>query len=506
MDAALPDKQAELQQALQALHSSERKLRLMLDQIPSLLWITDQNLSVTEIMGAERMRLQHERSSYLGQTIEEGLRAAHVSEAEVQAALQAHHEALAGRRGSYDVTIRGRSFAVTVESLRGAAGTPVGCLALATDVTMRKQEEAQTSSRLQELAQQVAQSRDLLRMVFDGVPDAFLLLDSSCTVRLANQPLAAILGMHPAALVGQSWSQLCAQGKLPFDCLWIVEALSANRNETRRVRYSDPAGHTHVCDIIVQPLPATADSSQLLVRFADCTERLQLEAIAIQSERFIASGTLAAMVAHEVNTPLQAINNFLFLIEAADSAERARFLALARDELGRVGRTLRQLLDLYRPLSPTFGPIDLNALAERVLLLTQGTCERQGIAVEAQLSAQLPPVWGRADHLMQLALNLVMNAIEAMPDGGRLLITTSSDVGSPQILLRVSDTGEGVPPELHERAFEPFVTTKPNGTGLGLAICRNIAGQHNGQVLLERHNSKGARFVVRLPAALNAEA
>lgn len=491
----------ELQRALAALHASERKLRLMLNQIPSLLWTTDAELRITELLGADRFLLPNNLPSYLGHGVAASLRTAAVSEAEFQTAMHAHHEALAGRRGRYEIAIRGRSFDVTVECLRGLDGAIAGCLALASDITQRKDDAARTGSQLQTLARQLAESRDLLRVVFDGMPDGLLLLDASGAVRLANQPLGALLDMSPVAVVGQSWGRLCAEGKLPFACDWIVEQLDAPRQETRQVRYTDPRGRPSVIDVATLPMPADDGAPQLLVRFTDCTERLQLEAIAIQSERFIASGTLAAMVAHEVNTPLQAISNFLFLLDQAAGEERARFTALARDELARVGRTLQQLLDLYRPLSPTMGPVDLNALVERVLLLTRGTCERQGISALARLEPQLPVVWGRADHLMQLALNLVMNAIEAMADGGELLVSTALEPHTAQALLRVSDNGPGIAEALRERVFEPFVTTKADGTGLGLAISRSIAAQHGGEVLLEPQRGPGVRFLVRLPLA-----
>jgi PAS domain S-box-containing protein len=387
----------------------------------------------------------------------------------------------------------------------------VACRRALASLRARRKHDAEhmdrATAQLQSLAAQVAQSRDLLRVVFDGMPDGLLLLDGSGTVRLANEQLGALVAMSPAAVVGQSWRELCAQGRLPFECGWVLETLRSGHAETRRVRYSDQGGRPFVLDITTLPLPHYTSDPQLIVRFTDCTERLQLETIAIQSERFIASGTLAAMVAHEVNTPLQAINNFLFLLEHASPDERARFLALARDELGRVGRILQQLLDLYRPLSAQQGPIDLNALAERVLLLTRGTCERQGIHVATRLDPQVPPVWGRADHLMQLALNLVMNAIEAMPSGGQLTVSTTDRIGTAgdSVEMRVSDTGHGIPPELRERVFEPFVTTKASGTGLGLPICRSIAQQHAGNVFLEPNAGAGVSFVVHLPRASSHE-
>ena len=134
-----------LQGALAALHASETKLRLMLDQIPSLIWTTDRDLRLTSILGADRMLLQNNLRSYLGLAIETALRGA-VAEPALQLALHAHSEALAGRRGRYELVMRGRSFEVLVEALRGIDGTIDGCLALANDITQRRRDEQHTNA------------------------------------------------------------------------------------------------------------------------------------------------------------------------------------------------------------------------------------------------------------------------------------------------------------------------------------------------------------------------
>jgi signal transduction histidine kinase len=229
------------------------------------------------------------------------------------------------------------------------------------------------------------------------------------------------------------------------------------------------------------------------------TERVQLHERVIANERFAASGRLAASVAHEINTPLQSIQTALGLIGVADAERRATYLAHALEETQRVARIVRQLLDLYRP-GGTTGPVNLNTLAERLLLLIGKRLRDQRVSVEMALDADLPDLHGRADELMQLVLNLLVNAIEAMPDGGTLQIGTRILNDPPDhVAIMISDTGVGISPHMQKRIFEPFVTTRQHGTGLGLSICSQIVERHGGSITVASRLDAGSTFTVVLP-------
>jgi signal transduction histidine kinase len=209
-------------------------------------------------------------------------------------------------------------------------------------------------------------------------------------------------------------------------------------------------------------------------------------------------------VAHEVNTPLQAIESCLHLAGRVDDpAERARYLRLAREEIRRVGYTLRQLLDLYRPsLAPTH--LDINGLIERVLILTGSSLARRSIKVERDLSSDLPVMVGRADEITQVLINLIFNAMQAMPQGGQLRLESARGLdpsGQVCLVIRVRDSGVGIDPELHQRIFEPFFTTSPDGTGLGLAICRRIIAGYGGSMIVESAPDAGSCFSIEIPTA-----
>jgi signal transduction histidine kinase len=160
---------------------------------------------------------------------------------------------------------------------------------------------------------------------------------------------------------------------------------------------------------------------------------------------------------------------------------------------------VRQLLDLYRP-GGTTGPVHLNTLTERLLLLIGKRLRDQRVAVETALDADLPDVHGRADELMQLLLNLLVNAIDAMPEGGTLQICTCAISDPPDhVSIAITDTGGGISPHMQQRIFEPFVTTREHGNGLGLSICAQIVERHGGSISVSSRLDVGSTFTVVLP-------
>jgi signal transduction histidine kinase len=234
---------------------------------------------------------------------------------------------------------------------------------------------------------------------------------------------------------------------------------------------------------------------------ADVTERLQLEAIARDTERFAANGKLAAIVAHEVNTPLHTIKTSLYLSNKGDEAKRSSYLKLAEEEIDRVSHILRQLLDLYRSGSGTPLRIEVNELIERMLLLTGSNLAKQGITVERQFAPDLPPIWGHADQITQVLLNIILNAIDAMPSGGHLILRTAvtTDAGDERVELAIADNGIGMAPEVQARIFDPFFTTKPNGSGLGLVASKKIVADHGGRLTIDSVPEVGSTFTITLP-------
>jgi signal transduction histidine kinase/DNA-binding NarL/FixJ family response regulator len=222
-----------------------------------------------------------------------------------------------------------------------------------------------------------------------------------------------------------------------------------------------------------------------------------------QSEKLAATGQLAASIAHEINNPLQAIKNCLELIldeaGAGEPLDRT-YLDVAMNELERIRGIIRQMLDLYRPSQRRMVPVDLNAAVEGVLALMRKQLASQDIIVETHLDDTRPHIAGRGDQIRQVFINLILNAIEAMPEGGQLTLTTHQDHDG-FVTVQVIDIGVGIAPENLTRIADPFFTTKSKGVGLGLTICHEIIERHQGALDVISRVGYGSTFTIRLPAA-----
>jgi len=230
------------------------------------------------------------------------------------------------------------------------------------------------------------------------------------------------------------------------------------------------------------------------------TERLSsAEAAILQAARLAAVGQLAAAIAHEINNPLYAARNCLYLLED-EPPERVResgYLTIAREQLTRIAGIIQRMRDFYRPARGDLSPYNLNELLQDTLALAGLNTRHAEIEMIFTPDHDLPNVLCSADQLRQVFLNLVLNAIDAMPDGGTLTVRTTS--GPTVALVEIQDTGIGIPDDIRAHLFEPFFTNKPNGTGLGLTISAHIVTQHGGQIEVESGAGVGSTFRVVLP-------
>lgn len=213
-------------------------------------------------------------------------------------------------------------------------------------------------------------------------------------------------------------------------------------------------------------------------------------------------GMLAASVSHEVNNSLDAIKNYIYLISAETAAENPHkeYLKIVETELDRTGKIMRQLLDLYKPTKAPAQELNVNEVIEQTVLLIGKPLRQKQYKVTLNLDKTLPAVKGMPDQLKQVFLNLFFNAIQAMPTGGELKVTTQINEDNPnQAEIIVADTGVGIAEDRLNRIFEPFYTTKQGGTGLGLVVCRQIIRDHNGEITVDSKLNQGTTFRIYLP-------
>ncbi len=232
----------------------------------------------------------------------------------------------------------------------------------------------------------------------------------------------------------------------------------------------------------------------------------------LQTDRMASLGQLAASVAHEINNPLSGVLNLSMLLQriVKDTGippdrlpEFRRYLAQVVQETARVGRLVQDLLAFSRRSKPQQTSIDLNALVSTTINLLDHKLKLMNVTAELHLDPQLPRIWCDGSQMQQVLINLIMNAAEAaqVKPEGRISVSTRLNSEAGELVLAVTDNGDGIPPEYRARIFEPFFTTKGEGkgVGLGLAVVYGIVEAHRGSIDVESDNGAGTTFTVLLP-------
>ena len=219
-----------------------------------------------------------------------------------------------------------------------------------------------------------------------------------------------------------------------------------------------------------------------------------------RSERLAVVGQIAASLAHEIGTPLNAISGHVELLAAnhphhADTQRRTRIIDR---QLGFIVGTVKRLLEWTHKKRVVFEPLDIIALIEELLWLVSPTLEKNSVTVNLQCESELPLIQAHRDSLQQVFLNLINNSIDAMPSGGHIEITTSrNNSACAQIVFR--DSGAGIGQDAAQHLFEPMWTDKPSGSGFGLAIAEEIMAEHGGEIAVVAGDRQGATFRLTLP-------
>lgn len=240
--------------------------------------------------------------------------------------------------------------------------------------------------------------------------------------------------------------------------------------------------------------------------YKDLQESLQHEKAIrnqlVQNERLAVMGRLLASVSHELNNPLQAIQNALFLLkeEKGISSQGKHDLDIVLAEAERMAHMIEQLRVTYRPIqAEDFNPIQINNIVEDVYALVSTHLRHNNISFEFQPDPTLPEIPGLVNQIRQVILNIIMNAVEAMKESGQLCVTTKYGEDGSEVFLSISDNGPGIDPSILPNIFEAFITNKESGTGLGLTISHDIVLKHQGRITAENNPEGGATIKIWLP-------
>jgi len=242
-------------------------------------------------------------------------------------------------------------------------------------------------------------------------------------------------------------------------------------------------------------------SQQMEEKIQKTTAELRkTEAQLIRSEKLAALGQLAAGIAHEIRNPLTSINILIHSLRESLSSKNSHRedLKVIEEEIDRINEIVDQFLRFARPSPPLLEKAEASSIFEEILQLLRPQIEKQRITVQKNFRS-LPPVTIDKEQMKQVVLNLLLNAIQAMPEGGRLKLSGKIPTGNQWIQLSIQDSGIGIPPEDMDKLFDPFFSTREGGIGLGLSIAHRIIDQHHGRIEAESTPRKGTLFTIMLP-------
>jgi PAS domain S-box-containing protein len=233
----------------------------------------------------------------------------------------------------------------------------------------------------------------------------------------------------------------------------------------------------------------------------DITENKRLQQSVIHAERLAATGRLAAALAHEINNPLQALRSGLGVLvhHSFEDEKRQHYLEVVNSEVERLVAIAERALDFYHTSVEQKELVDIHAILDEVLVLVREKLRSRQVAVRGNLSADLPYLAVVPTQMIQVFLNIVFNALDAMPDGGELTLETGWDRNRQEAWVSFTDTGQGIPDSEIPLVFEPFHTTKPTGMGMGLTFSDRVVRQHGGHIEVESQVDVGSTFTVFLP-------
>jgi PAS domain S-box-containing protein len=365
-------------------------------------------------------------------------------------------------------------------------------------------ENARLYNSLEQKALQIERLKDFSENIVESLKIGVLTVDLEDRVESWNPQLEDLLTISRSEALHRKLEEV-----LPQDLVGeiAVRAASDHVSGIYKFHLNTRVGQHLVINASIAPLVGKSGTRLgRLILLDDITQRVRLEEQMLQTEKLTSLGLLAAGVAHEVNTPLAVISNYIQMLAKQIPADDPRQKTIERivKQTFRASEIVNNLLNFSRTGGAEFIEIDINNVLEETLTLVQHPFKSARVNVVKNYNEQLPPVLGSMTRLQQVFLNLFMNARDAMPQGGMLEVRTTTQNGSVEI--EVTDTGSGIPPEHLHRIFDPFFTTKATGrgTGLGLSVSYGIIKEHAGKVDVRSTPGQGTSFRLEFPVARKA--
>lgn len=346
--------------------------------------------------------------------------------------------------------------------------------------------------------------------VLDSVGDGVIVIDRDGLVTLMNPAAEEMTGRSRRQMLGSRFTETFSSEPVLVDMVHRTSTSGISLSDQDNVVLS-PSGRVIPANATTFPLlRADGEPIGVILTLRDMTSIRELEAAVRQADRLSTLGTLAAGLAHEIKNPLGGIKGAAQLLEReldtdSDLLEYPRVMI---KESERIDRIIRQLLELASPKGPRYVPVNLHMVLGDIILLQREAAGSREVSIATGFDPSIPPIMADESQLTQLFLNLIRNAIEAMPDGGRLTVSSRvlaeyhlarDEERSRMVCIDVADTGHGIAKENLAKVGTPFFSTKDGGTGLGLAICQKIIAEHRGMMKIDSKPEIGTKISVLLP-------
>jgi len=364
-------------------------------------------------------------------------------------------------------------------------------------------QNARLYKSLERKADQYERLKEFNENIVESISVGVLAVDLEDRIESWNSQMEVMFAKPRADVLTMSLSEV-------FPAAFLEEYYRLRQNSgihnLYKFRLATTAGESRVTNIAIAPL-VSKDFSVIgrLIIVDDITERVELEGQLSQAEKLSSIGLLAAGVAHEVNTPLAVISSYAQMLakQVNGDTKKSELLEKITRQTFRASEIVNSLLNFSRTSSAEFTNVDLNRVIQDTLMLLEHQLKVARVKVVQQLQAELPPIYGNTGKLQQVFLNLFLNAKDAMPSGGTLMVSTEN---GHNVQVTVADTGSGIAQEHIQRIYDPFFTTKSKpktghsgGTGLGLSVTYGIIQEHAGKIRVSSQPGQGTTFIMEFP-------
>lgn len=344
------------------------------------------------------------------------------------------------------------------------------------------------------------------QVIFESATIGIAVFEDDGTIDEVNKTFETYFNIKREDLLGRPCCEVFSSPR--FEKIQsIMDSICAGNevNERNVVRLNNPEGGHRILEFsLAKVFNRSLDMNMLMMIVEDITDQRDTQKALVQSEKLALTGRLAASLAHEINNPLQTSIGCLGLAEEMleeDDRDLGVYIQMAIEELRRSARIVKKLRDLNRtPEEAEKSLVDLQEMLNGVLILTRKGLHDRNIVPIFPYQGEKPLVMASEDQLQQVFLNLIMNAIDALHDGGNIYLDILRKENPNGIMVKIRDTGVGIKPEHLENIFDPFFTTKKDGLGLGLFTSKRIIENHGGWLDVESEPGVGTEFSIWLPA------